>query len=186
MAKKEIVEIACRVVAGEVDLLEGCRAIVRNQDGLTDEDRNDPDLMTLVAIESETDDLPLGRVRDLWERSALAEPDRRRAAIVSRTKKDLIQACRALIEKFSVEPRMSLVEQFLKEECTWSVCERIRGAVLQRDRAGERKELGFNRFDLILDFEKGIATVHDITDVSDRGSTSIGFTELLDCLRELD
>jgi len=66
MSKEQIVRIARQVLADEIDPLEACRAIVRSQDGLSDTERDDPDLTTLLAIESETDDLPMGRVRELW------------------------------------------------------------------------------------------------------------------------
>ena len=101
MSKETIVAIARQVLAKEIDPLEGCRAIVRNQGGLSAEERDDPDLTTLVAIESETDDLPMGTVRDLWDSKALAQQDRRRAKYLSRVKSDLFKACRALIERFA-------------------------------------------------------------------------------------
>jgi len=78
----------------------------------------------------------------------------------------------------------SLIEQFLREECTKDVRKLIRDAVAHHDQKQSTREFEFNRFNLVLDFEKGTATVDDETDVSDSGSVSVQMNELLDRIQE--
>jgi hypothetical protein len=100
MAKEQIVKIARQVVAGEIDPLEGCRTIVSHQDGLSPGERSDPALVAIVAIESETDHLAIGRARQLWSRWALLKQDVANVAWLPKARKEARKACRALIESF--------------------------------------------------------------------------------------
>ncbi len=63
------IAIARRVLAGELGVIEGCRALssMRWEFGADMTHQFSP----FVAIDSETDDLPVGDVRDLWEVGAL-------------------------------------------------------------------------------------------------------------------
>ena len=101
MSRTEIVSIARRIVAKEIDPLLGCRLIVRHQGSLLDVERQDPSLLVLVGVESETDHFPLGEVRSHWDPSALAQQDRQRAEYLQRVEKDVLDACRAIIVKYS-------------------------------------------------------------------------------------
>jgi hypothetical protein len=103
MSKDEIVTIAKCVLHGEVDPLEGCRAIVRRQMALSESERHDPDFLVLVAIESETDHFPTEETRQYWDPVALAERDQERAAYLERNQKPLVDACRALVAKLSAD-----------------------------------------------------------------------------------
>ena len=51
----------------------------------------------------------------------------------------------------------SLFEQFLREECTPDVRKLVANAAAHPDSARSRQEFEFNRFDLVLDFDKGTA-----------------------------
>jgi tRNA G37 N-methylase Trm5 len=101
VSKQEIVAVARRILAKEIDPLVGCRSIVRHQDALSDEERRDQDLLTLVGIESETDHFPLGDVRLRWDPEALAHQDRQRAEYLQTVEGTLYDACSSIIEKFS-------------------------------------------------------------------------------------
>jgi hypothetical protein len=97
----------CRKIhARAVDLLEGRAGVIetartmiklRFLTGLTD----DPDLLTFVSIDSETDALPVGEVRKYWAAHALAsedvEIDRAEKFFAASAK----QAAAALAERFS-------------------------------------------------------------------------------------
>lgn len=61
---------------------------------------HDPDFVIFVAIDSETDHLPLGRVRELWSPDVLMEKDRELAAYELRVKKEALAACQVLITRF--------------------------------------------------------------------------------------
>ncbi len=54
---------------GELSYIEGARQIaaLRFSAGMED----DPDILPFVGIDSETDALPVGKVRELWKSSAL-------------------------------------------------------------------------------------------------------------------
>ena len=101
MSKREIVTIATQILNGEIDPLEGCRRIVRQQGTLSEAERRDPDFATLVGIESETDAFPSSEARQHWDARALAELDRERAVYVERNRKWLVDACRAIVSKSS-------------------------------------------------------------------------------------
>jgi hypothetical protein len=101
VTKKDIVEVAGRILANEMDPLEGCRWIVRHQQLLSAEERHDADFLTLVGIESETDTFAMGAVRERWSPEALAEQDRYREEYLARVRRDLLDACSAIIAKLS-------------------------------------------------------------------------------------
>ena len=60
--------VALRVVRGELGVLEGAHLIAALDLHLPDDDE---DLATLRLVESETDALPIGRVRVQWADEAL-------------------------------------------------------------------------------------------------------------------
>jgi hypothetical protein len=71
-ACQKMAEAAQDMLTGKLSFIEGARLIcsLRLQSGLP---HDDPDLLTFVLIESKTDALPLGTVRDLRASSALEE-----------------------------------------------------------------------------------------------------------------
>jgi hypothetical protein len=75
----------------------------------------------------------------------------------------------------------SLLEQFLREECTPHVRKLICDAAASREPA--RQEFEFNRFNLALDFEAGRATLEDETDATPSGSVDLALADLLAALQ---
>ena len=74
--------IASDVLDGKVDIISGCRRILTYRSrvrGVSDEAWD-----VVTAIASETDDVPLGAVRDAWDADALATKDADAAAYVER------------------------------------------------------------------------------------------------------
>jgi hypothetical protein len=67
--------IARSVLNRRIGVIDAARSLLsilrRNPEMVTKEDFN-----FVIAIESETDDLPLGRVRELWNPEVLPEKDR--------------------------------------------------------------------------------------------------------------
>jgi hypothetical protein len=96
-----VLTIARQIVAGDVDPLEGCRAMVHLGAKLADRDRDDPDFLVLRGIESETDHFPMGLVRKHWDVGALTEQDRKRAEYIERNRAQLIEACWSVIRRLS-------------------------------------------------------------------------------------
>ncbi|MHC2333893.1 hypothetical protein [Bradyrhizobium sp. USDA 4454] len=70
-ARRLIVETARSILAGETTAIEGARSIVRSCSRAKLE--NDPDIVPFIAIESETETLPLGGDRQYLQAKALAD-----------------------------------------------------------------------------------------------------------------
>lgn len=92
-------EIATLVISGSMPVLEGCHLL----DGLSaavEVPDNDPDFLTFNVIRSETEALPIGRVREHWAANALAalEPELRSATDWARPV--ALPACRSIMDRF--------------------------------------------------------------------------------------
>jgi hypothetical protein len=98
-ARLAVIAAASKMLAGELDLLEGCRTILSYRRCL--EDRMAPALLILEGIESETEALPVGKARDAWDPIALKEKDREKEEYLRRAKAPLLEACRAIISTLS-------------------------------------------------------------------------------------
>jgi hypothetical protein len=62
----------------------------------------DHDFLPFVAIDSETDHLPVDRERANWSPEALARKDKDIATAEARCKEYAFEACRKLIERFDI------------------------------------------------------------------------------------
>lgn len=95
-APERAIAVARRILAGEIGLIEGCRALssMRWEFGADVRDRFCP----FVAIDSETDDLPIGAVHDLWQPNALALKDLEISRCEQLYRAQSVEACRMLIE----------------------------------------------------------------------------------------
>jgi hypothetical protein len=98
--REQIATVASGMAAGDVEFLEGCRRIALLRGSLSEPDISDPDLLVLVAVESELDDVPLGPAREYWSPDALAAKDKEKADYLETAKQELIRACRALNAKW--------------------------------------------------------------------------------------
>ena len=72
LARAKIAETLKLMLAGQVSYIEGAR-IVNGWSHETGIDRLSEPFVTFVAIDSETDCVPLGKVRDLWASDAVAK-----------------------------------------------------------------------------------------------------------------
>jgi hypothetical protein len=70
--RSRVVAIARGILDRQVEVLEGCRLLSSLLGGLSLED-NDEDHRAFILIDSETDALPVGRVRGLWDEGALRD-----------------------------------------------------------------------------------------------------------------
>jgi hypothetical protein len=98
-ARLAVIAAASKMLAGEMDLLEGCRTILRYRGQLGD--RTAALFLTLEGVDSETDDLPMGRARDAWDADALERKDREKEEYLRRAKGPLLEACRTIISALS-------------------------------------------------------------------------------------
>lgn len=97
-AQREIGNTAEAMLSGATSFIEGARQIRRlgYQIGL----RDDADIVVFVAIDSETDALPFGALRRMWNAEALAklQPEIDRAEVWAREVG--LEACERLARRF--------------------------------------------------------------------------------------
>ena len=68
----------------------------------------------------------------------------------------------------------TLIEQFVREELTVDVRQLLKEALAREPEGAKlRSEFQFNRFNVVLDFERMIAVVEDDLDVSPAGTAEI-------------
>lgn len=81
---------------GELELVEGCRKLVQlhRRSGAVDSDA----IITVIGVESETDDLPVGAERERWAIDALKEKDRQREEYMAQARGPLMEALQQLAE----------------------------------------------------------------------------------------
>jgi hypothetical protein len=95
-AARETVLLACRnMLSGQLDLIKGCRIVVSNHRLLDIAD--DPAIIALVGIESETDDFP--DEFDNWETEAAKRVLAEKSRYLERVKDVLLESCAEIIRK---------------------------------------------------------------------------------------
>jgi len=97
---KQIAKIALAMLDGEMSYLLGARILdaLRHQ---VSADGNDADFMVFVAVASETDDFPLGSVREHWDKQALDKLQPEIDAAEAWAKGHAEQICAKLVSRFS-------------------------------------------------------------------------------------
>jgi hypothetical protein len=98
--RDQVVQTATAMQNGEISYLVGARKIdaLRHDASVKDDDE---DFLVFVAIASETDDFPLGTVRQHWDKDALdrLQPEIRAAEIWAKEQAEPI--CVRLVQRFS-------------------------------------------------------------------------------------
>jgi Protein of unknown function (DUF2489) len=100
-SREKAVATARAVLEGKIGVIEGCRLISTLAPDLVADWKTDPDFLVLAALDSETDDLPVGAQRKLWEKKALAERDKILSKIEGEAKPDVHAACRNIIRRLA-------------------------------------------------------------------------------------
>lgn len=99
-ARKQIAEIASDILNGDADVMEGCRKIVFLRGSLDMPETLDPDLLVVVAIESELDDVPVGPARKQWAPEALADKDKEMFEYLEMVRPELLRACQSIANRW--------------------------------------------------------------------------------------
>lgn len=102
--QQKLAEIAQGILDGRISIIAGARQICEFCGGHLGLDENDPDLITFVGINSETDHLPLGDVRQYWATDALAQKD------------DEISRCEISYRERALEAAAHLAARFTRAE----------------------------------------------------------------------
>ena len=103
--RQKVVGIARALLAGRIGVIEAARQIDAYRGDRVALDEFDPDFVTFLAIESETDDLPLGESRTHWAPDALAQKDAEIARCEELYRTDALEAASRLVERFADEKR---------------------------------------------------------------------------------
>jgi hypothetical protein len=99
-SRKKAIKAARALLEGELGIIEGARLLSTLAPDLVADWKVDPDFLVLAALDSETDDLPVGAQRKLWEKKALAERDAIVARIGAEAKDEVEAACRNILRRF--------------------------------------------------------------------------------------
>jgi hypothetical protein len=95
---RKVVAAAQSILSGELGVVAGARQLcgLAHQVGA---DR-DPDFIVFIGIDSESDHLPIGEVRQQWNPDALLAKDAELADYEARVRERAFAACRSLIQKY--------------------------------------------------------------------------------------
>ena len=100
MSIEKVVETAKGIISGEIGVIEGSRKLSSLRFDVTDVD-HDPDFIPFVAIDSESDHIPLGSVRDRWSETGIAKMDLERKETEDHYRKWAIEASEKLLERYA-------------------------------------------------------------------------------------
>jgi len=97
--RRDVVATAKAMLSGEMNYLEGARrlAALRFEAAVRE---NDDDFRAFVAIDSETDEFPLGRVRSEWPKDVLDRLQPEIDEAISWARRFGDSACESLIRRF--------------------------------------------------------------------------------------
>ena len=102
--RQKVAQIAQDLLDGRVGIIAGARQISALCGGHVGLDEFDPDFLTFIGIDSETDDLPVGQTRQHWAADSLAKKD------------EEIARCEALYREPAREAASHLVARFAQEK----------------------------------------------------------------------
>ena len=100
--RREAVEVASRMISGELGVIAGCRLLTRLGHRLVEDWTQDPDFVVFGAIESETDHLPLEDQRVFWNPAAFEEKQREVATFEQCARADVLAACKSVVARYRV------------------------------------------------------------------------------------
>jgi hypothetical protein len=99
---QRLVAHAQELIEGRVGVIETARAMIQYRSWFRV--GNDPDFMTFVGIDSETDHLPIGSVRQHWDNAALEKKDVEIKRAETFYRDQAMQAAQNLIQKYKAIP----------------------------------------------------------------------------------
>jgi hypothetical protein len=100
--KTRAIAVALKLIAGEVGVIEASRELSGLRHAITGPSQEY--LFQFVGIDSETDHLPLGPVREHWEPGALARKDLEIASYEESYRQAAVEAAEGLIERLRNSP----------------------------------------------------------------------------------
>ncbi len=95
-----VVDVARKMLAGHVGIIEGARRLERIRYTVLG-DARDPDFDVFTAIVSETDALPVGEERQNWAADVLVEQDKAIKRAEDAWQEKALATCSALVKRFA-------------------------------------------------------------------------------------
>ena len=96
---KQAVHLAKDIIAGRRELLIGVRDLVPLLHALSLADEGD--FETLLSVEGEIDDLPLGHERNIWPRKMWPEIDHELIRVKKQYRKPILAECNRLLQRLA-------------------------------------------------------------------------------------
>ena len=97
--RAEVTRAASGLLDGSIDLITGVRRLASLSHKIHAD--KDPDFITFIGIDSETDAFPLGTVRQHWNPEALAKYDLERERAAQHYRPHALASARRLITKYA-------------------------------------------------------------------------------------
>jgi Protein of unknown function (DUF2489) len=94
----DVVRTASGILDGSADLITGARRLSGLSHRLHAD--KDPDFVTFIGIDSETDRFPVGEVRQYWSPEALSRYDAEREQAEQHYRPSGLESARKLVEKY--------------------------------------------------------------------------------------
>jgi hypothetical protein len=98
--QQRVVETASAILRGELGVIQGARLLCSLQARVSSV-HHDPDFLPFIVIDTETDHLPVGDVRQHWAPDALARKDIEIHATEDFYRATAFTGCQRLIDRFS-------------------------------------------------------------------------------------
>jgi hypothetical protein len=99
--RQKVVAIAQELLDGRIGVIDAARQINAFRGDRVALDEFDPDFVTFLAIDSETDDLPVGDVRRHWAADVLAQKDLEIARCEELYRSQALEAASHLVARFA-------------------------------------------------------------------------------------
>lgn len=94
-----VLNTAQKMLDGSLGIVEGSRILADLRHRVADDER-DPDFLPFVAIDSETDHLPVGEAKHHWSETALSEKEEEIQEVEEFYRDEALSACRRLVKRF--------------------------------------------------------------------------------------
>jgi len=96
----KIIELAEGIIQNDADVLENCVEIVKIYRQLSEEKQSvyEPLFLGLVSVESQIGHLPMGKLKERWNKEALIEKEKENQDCVNTFSKQIIEDCKKIIE----------------------------------------------------------------------------------------
>jgi hypothetical protein len=101
--RKKVAQIAQGMLDDRIGIIEGSRQMASLCGERIETDQFDPDFMIFIAVDSETQDLPIGEGRRHWAADALANKDLEIGRAESLYRDEALAACLHLVARFAHE-----------------------------------------------------------------------------------